>query len=327
MTTDYRLPENRQEYFDKLYRLNLDEKVMPGLVYLYFPALKAHYNWDTEQALWFAFINGMTQNPLTSLRIFNILPEIPRCETSQKFFETWFDNNWSNLQFDTDRRYQKKDTPDSIKRYAKLVAEFGSQEKMLINRPFDEIWKLVTKRYLSFGRLAAWSYLEYVNIMAGGEDASNLMLRDKSGSKSHRNGLLLLFGKDHLVNDKRMQNGFNGEYTDFEGLCSSLEDKAQSLVRATPGASLFTLESNCCTFKNTFFGRRYPGVYADMAHERLMWYKERVGEDANTKLFWEFREAMPDWLRLESNPDGLTIKERGAFFPKTGYPYRGEYFL
>lgn len=320
---DYRLPENRLEYFDKLYRLNLDEKIMPGLVYLYFPALKAHFNWDTEQALWFAFLNGMTQNPLTSLRIFRRWPE----PVFRSNFKDWFDANWDSLQFDTDRRYQKKDTPFAIQAYSELTDEYGYQEDMLVNQPFDEVWKLVTKRYLSFGRLAAWSYLEYVNIMAGGEDASNLMLRDKSGSKSHRNGLLLLFGEDHLVNDKRMQNGFNGEYTDFEGLCSTLEDKAAELVRSTPGASLFTLESNCCTFKNTFFGRRYPGVYADMAYERLMWYKERIGDDENTKLFWEFREALPDWLRLEAKPDGMTIKERGAFFPKTGYPYRGEYFL
>lgn len=320
---DYRLRENRQEYFDKLYKLNLDEKIMPGLVYLYMPALKSHFNWDTEQALWFAFINGMTQNPLTSLRIFKQQPE----PTYRPEFKEWFDTNWESLQFDTDRRYQKKDTPVAIWAYAKLIKEYGSQEKMLLNRPFDEVWGEVTGRYHSFGRLASWSYLEYVNIMAGGQDASNLMLRDKSGSKSHRNGLLLLFGQDNLVYDKRMQNGFDGKYENFEGLCKELEDKAKSLVRSTPGATLFTLESNCCTFKNTHFGRRYPGVYADMAYERLVWYHDKIGEDAHSKLIWEIREQLPDWLRLETKPDGMSIKERGAFFPKTGYPYRGEYFL
>lgn len=320
---DYRLPENRQEYFDKLYRLNLDEKIMPGLVYLYMPSLKAHFGWDTEQALWFAFINGMTQNPLTSLRIFYQQPEPAYTHA----FKEWFDANWDTLQFDTDRRYQKKDTPQAIQVYSDLIKEFGSQEKMLLNRPFDDIWKLVTKRYLSFGRLASWSYLEYVNIMAGGEDASNLMLRDQSGSKSHRNGLLILFGRDHLVNDKRMQNGFDGKYEDFSGLCEELEVKAKDIVLRTPGASLFTLESNCCTFKNSFFGRRYPGVYADMAYDRLKWYEDRVGKDANSKLFWSMREQLPLWLREESISDGMTLREKAAVFPNTGYPYKGVYFL
>jgi hypothetical protein len=36
---DYRLPENRREYFDKLYGLNLTYGIMPGLVYLYMPEL------------------------------------------------------------------------------------------------------------------------------------------------------------------------------------------------------------------------------------------------------------------------------------------------
>jgi len=323
MSKDYRLPENRRDYFDRLYRLNLDEKIMPGLVYLYMPALKHHFGWGAEEALWFAFINGMTQNPLTSLRIFKQQPEL----VYKPVFKEWFDANWESLQFDTDRRYQKKDTPEAMRQYSALVKEHGSQEKMLLNRPFSDIWQLVTKRYLSFGRLAAWSYLEYVNIMGGGEDASDLMLHDKSGSKSHRNGLLLLFGLDSYVWDKRLPNGFDGKYEDFSGLCKTLENKAGEIVQQTTGASRFTLESNCCTFKNHFFGRRYPGVYADMAYDRLKRYEQKIGSDDNTRLIWSIRESLPGWLRLENSDDGLTLKERGSLFPKTGYPYRGEYFL
>ena len=42
--TDYRLPEHRQDYFTRLYALNLEHGIMPGLVYLYMPALAARYN-------------------------------------------------------------------------------------------------------------------------------------------------------------------------------------------------------------------------------------------------------------------------------------------
>ena len=74
---DYRLRENRTEYFDALYNVNLKYGVMPGLVYLYLPELAKRYNWDAEDKLWFAFLNGMTQNPITSLRLMYELPEVP----------------------------------------------------------------------------------------------------------------------------------------------------------------------------------------------------------------------------------------------------------
>ena len=55
---DYRLPENRHEYFTALYKMNLERGVMPGLVYLYLPELARRYSWNAEQKLWFAFLNG-----------------------------------------------------------------------------------------------------------------------------------------------------------------------------------------------------------------------------------------------------------------------------
>ena len=62
---DYRITENRRKYFDALYKMNLTYGVMPGLVYLYMPELARRYGWDAEQRLWFAFLNGLTQNPIT----------------------------------------------------------------------------------------------------------------------------------------------------------------------------------------------------------------------------------------------------------------------
>ena len=87
---DYRLKEHRAEYFKDLYLMNLEHRVMPGLVYLYMPELAAHYSWGAEQRLWFAVINGCTQNPITSLRIFNKSPEIPRMPAHWRELDEWF---------------------------------------------------------------------------------------------------------------------------------------------------------------------------------------------------------------------------------------------
>jgi hypothetical protein len=330
---DYRLPENRADYFSALYAMNLTERVMPGMVYLYLPALAARNAWDVEQQLWFAFLNGMTQNPITSLRLFTQLPGVPPAGATLGKFESWFNAEWDTLQFDTDRRYQKKDTVAAVKAYATLVAEHGTQEQMLSFRPYAELWSLVRERYVSFGRLSAFSYLEYVYLLGLGADCDDLVFGDKSGSKSHRNGMMLLLGQDSWVWDKRLDNGFDGSY-DFKKVTPYLDYKVDEYLaqfRAhhpqAPNTGYFTIESNLCTFKNHFFGRRYPGVYADMAQERIEWADER-GQQAHTEVFKEIRSAnLPRWLRSECETEKLNIKQKAALFPQTGSPYRAEHFL
>lgn len=332
--TDYRLPEHRRDYFTRLYALNLEHGIMPGLVYLYMPALAARYNWDNEQRLWFAFLNGLTQNPITSLRLFQQLPEVPPAHAALTRFEQWFNDNWDSLQFDTDRRYQKRDTVMAIKMYAPIVAANGSQLALFKNVPFSFLWESVRHGFYSFGRLSAFSYLEYVYLNGFGADCDNLLFEDKSGSKSHRNGMLLLLGQDQYVWDKRMPNGFDGKYPDLKKMCAWLTAQSQEFLTefraAYPKlttAGNFTLESNLCTFKNHFFARRYPGVYADMAQERIEWADARGQQDV-TAVFKELRAGLlPEWLRCECDPNRMTIKEAAAKFAETGYPYRGEHFL
>lgn len=327
---DYRLKENREEYFTALYKMNLDHGVMPGLVYLYMPELAKRFNWDMGQKLWFAFLNGNTQNPITSLRIMEQLPMYTFDPIRSSEFKDWFDANWDTLQFDTDRRYQKKELPKSISVYSDLVTQAGSQEKLL-SGTFSELWELVTKHFHSFGRLAAFSYLEYVRIMGAGADCDRLFLEDKSGSKSHRNGMFFLLGRDDLVWDKRQPDSHDGNYENFKPMCNWLENRARDYL-VTSGvkhehAGFFTFESQCCQFKNGFFRRRYPGVYADMAWDRIRWYEDR-GMNEITKMFRQIREdCLPEWLREECEDKVVDRKVKVAQFADTGVPFRAEHFM
>ena len=151
---------------------------------------------------------------------------------------------------------------------------------------------------------------------------------------ARRNGMLFLLGQDHLVWDKRQPNSHDGNYPEFKKMCRWLNGQAEdylamftALNPELPGVSKFTLESNLCTFKNHFFGRRYPGVYADMALERILWADER-GQQQFTEVFKDMRsELLPTWLRAECESEPLSIKSKAAMFPDTGFPYRGEHFL
>ena len=327
---DYRLPENREEYFTQLYKMNLEERVMPGLVYLYMPALAHHFGWDMEQKLWFAFINGNTQNPITSLRIFNEFPVIPAERDGFLTFKRWFDDNWDTLSFDVDRRYQKKELPLAVFTYSSLVTAYGSQEKLLAGT-FSELWDRVTKGFHSFGRLAAFSYLEYIKIMGAGAECDEMFWQDKSGSKSHRNGMLFLLGQDEFVWDKRANNGFDGNYDSFARLCVWLGAEADHYLEQcgieNRHKGYFTLESQLCQFKNGFFGRRYPGVYADMALDRIKWYDDR-GFTELTSVFKDIRaEYLPHWLREECEEKVAHRVYKATMFKETGIPFRAKYFM
>lgn len=325
---DYRLPENRREYFTALYRMNLENGVMPGLVYLYMPELARRYGWDDEQRLWFAAINGCTQHPITSLIIFNRQPEIPETSEEWRAFEDWFNSEWVSLQFDTDRLKNKRNTVKALYSYGQLVRDAGSQTALYAGKTYEEAWAIASAIY-SFGRLSTFSYLEYVKIMGAGPACTDLMFDDFSGSRSHRNGALFLEGLDHLVYDKRAGNGFDGKYEDFTKMCTWLNNRADTYLKTIdhPDAGYFTYESCLCQFKNGFFGRRYPGVYSDLAWERVQWYDQR-GFSSDTEVFKDIRaERLPSWLRIETEKKPLARSARACQFANTGFPHRGEHFL
>lgn len=330
---DYRLVENRMEYFKKLYDMNLSYGVMPGLVYLYMPSLAAKYKWDAEQKLWFAFLNGMTQNPITSLVMMEQLPVCPPAGAQLLKFDAWFNEFWDTLQFDTDRVKNKRNTLESIKSYALLVDQAGGQEALYSGKTYSQCWD-VASNIFSFGRLSTFSYLEYVYLNGFGPDCDDLMFNDRDGSRSHRNGMLMLMGMDHLVWDKRAENGFDGNYDNFDKMCGWLSDTATMFLRSYKVnhtsniyAGKFTFESQCCAFKNGFFRRRYPGVYADMAWERILWADEH-GHREHTAPFKDIRnEYMPDFLRIETEKNPIPRRDRAAMFADTGTPYRAKHFL
>jgi hypothetical protein len=329
---DYRKPENRMDYFKSLYNLNLVFRIHPGLVYLYMPELKKYYGWDDETALWFATINGHTQNPITSLKMLEFMPSVEMSKAEWKKADEIFNKEWANLSFDTDRNKQKKDTLLGLYSYAEMV-NHKPQADLWSGKEYMEYWE-IARAIRSFGRLSAFSYLEYVQINGYGADCTTLMFNDFDGSRSHRNGMFFLLGRDELIFDKRQPNSHDGKYPYFEETCIMLENKADKFIREFTEeygynlhTSKFTLESCLCQFKNGFFSRRYPGVYSDMGWDRIKWYDNRNMEKY-TEPFKAIRaQHLPDWLREECEKDVVPRKVKAAMFAETGTPFRGEYLL
>lgn len=329
---DYREKPNRAAYFNGLYSMHLKHWVHPGLVYIYLPGLVKLHRLDEEDALWLAFLNGITQNPITTWRMFEQLPTCPAPGSSlisdPGDFTEWFNENWATLAFDTDRQKNKRLTLDAIRGYVRLVTEAGSQRALYAGKTYQQAWA-TAERIPSFGRLSAFSYLEYVHLLGLGPASDDLFFGDKEGSRSHRNGMLFLHGQDHLVWDKRLPNGCTGKYRDLPGMAQQMAARADQILLdfKHPDAGYNTFESALCAFKNSFFARRYPGVYADMGWDRIQWYlNHNIVEGVDQ--FIEMREEhLPQWLRIETETKPMPRPERARQFPDTGVPFRAQHFL
>ncbi len=308
---DFREPRYRREVFHRFYEFHLKNRSHPGCVYFIFPALASQYSWTNEDKLWFAYINGNTQNPITSWLIWREFPSFKDLNTIN--LAKWFEENYERFAFDTDRRYHKKSFITCVENYVALVGKRTQEEFFAFTpRPkenFNRLWERLSRDYIYFGRLSLFSYLEYLAVMGFAVECSTLFLQDLAGSKSHRNGLCKVLGRDDL--DWHDSNPSFRGYT--PATIGWLEKEGAALVaEATakhnhPDVGYFTLESALCTYKSWHRpNRRYPNVYADMLVERIKLAESRWGD---LPIFWEIRrEALAQPLRLEDNPKDPGVK-------------------
>lgn len=324
--SDFREPRYRREVFLRFYEFHTRYASHPGCVYYLMPELAKRHGWGMEEKLWYAYINGNTQNPVTSLLVFRRFPRLG--DAAGETLGDWWRENSARLPFDTDRRYHRKVFPEAARRYLLLTG--GRQEEYFRDligagdehAAFRALWARVTSKFPYFGRLSSFSYLEYLRIMGLPLDCDNLFLEDLSGSKSHRNGLAKVLGRDDLDWHKGNPSGFNGEYG--QEMMGWLRSEAGALLAEAQqrfaGASYFTMESALCTYKSWHRpNRRYPNVYNDLLHDRIRRVQE-LWPDEDLAVFWEARrEALPRHLRLEDNPADAGAKpEKQNHYLTTG---------
>ena len=130
-----------------------------------------------------------------------------------------------------------------------------------------------------------------------------------SGSKSHRNGLAKVLGRDDL--DWCPATGFDGSYA--PGQVDWLKEEGEVLRNEARtrfkgrdferDVGYFTMESAFCTYKSWHReNRRYANIYNDMFYRRLK-DSERAFPNEDYKDLWDARRKyLPAYLRLEDTP-------------------------
>jgi hypothetical protein len=314
---DWRLPENRLESFHRFYEHHLRYKSHPGLVYMMLPAIAEALDLDEDGRAWLVWLNGNTQNAVTSLLL---LEAAPTHHDWRKAVDFWNDN-FKALEWDTDRRHQKnrfgEATEDWYLNHGQMPAEMW-----LGMEGWGYTWRYASSQP-HMGRLSAWSMIEYARILLGPQipDSDTWMLEDKSGSKSHRNGLALLDGYESTYWEEDIPDML-GIVPDLNDLGDTVLEQARRRADLQPWAKdvgRLTMESALCTFKSWRKpNRRYPNVYSDMFYQRIKKAEARFGRTLD--LFWDTRRKnLPPALRLEDNPydPGLSPVKQN-WFRETG---------
>ena len=320
-SADLRDPAWRVATFTAFYGFHTRYGTHPGLVYALLPWLAAERSWTPEEYAWFCFLNGNTQNPVTSLLIHDQAPSPRHADRAVEFWRA----NYGRLAWDTDRRYHKKAFDVAVTGYLALT---GGRQVAYWRKvgSWRAAWR-AAEAIPTFGRLSAWSFLEYV-YLAGFHDQApdDLMLADRDGSRSHRNGLCIVDGLDHL--DWHKSNpGFDGRYAPdtlahLEVVVDGLLADARALAPGDRTVTRFTLESALCTYKSWHRPRRrYPNVYADMHYERVR-AAEAAWPEADLSIWWMARaDLLPPRLLLERNPgDPGVHPDKQNQYRETGRP-------
>jgi hypothetical protein len=315
---DFRKPEYRREVFLRFYEFHLKYYSHPGGVYFIMPFLAEKHCWTKEQKYWYAFINGSTQNPCSSWAVFCNFPDFENLDLDK--FEAWHWENWKRLQYDIDRRYIKGHLSEQVQNYKKILngrsqEQFFEKDLCTTGDRYDDfwnVWNVVFKDFFMYGRLSTFSYLEYLKIMGLKIDCPDLFMDDLEGSKSHRNGMCKVLGRDDLdwFKDNPEITGHCREIVDW------LEEEAEELLIEAKerfygkpfykDVNYFTLESTLCCYKSWHrVNRRYPNIYMDMMYARIKKAETMGWEDQGVtfEMFWEARfNSLPKNLRREHCP-------------------------
>ena len=331
---DFRRKGYRREVFLRFYGFHLQYRAHPGAVYYVFPYLADKQGWDMEQKLWFAYINGCSQNPVTTWCIFKRFPSLAKLKIPK--LKEWFDTNYTKLAFDTDRRYSKKDFIIMVEDYqrnlngASQVDFFKSLYGKTEQESFRRIWDKVINGFHLYGRLSTFSYLEYLRIMGIKINCDSLFLYDMEGSKSHRNGLCYVLGREDMDWHPQTNSGFKGynkpvlDWLTEEGANLLAEAKARFRDEDFyQDVNYFTMESTFCTYKGWHReNRRYPNVYNDMFHDRIKLAEAKWEGKEDFSMFWDARKQyLPSCLRIEDCPRDVGVKSiKQNHYRNTGQP-------
>jgi hypothetical protein len=309
--------ENRREAFIRWYAWSLHFKDCDPAVWMT-NYVNDRYEHNDEQKLWLAWLYGNTYYLPTAWVLLNEYPDFELATVDR--MTQWNTTNYKRLRYQTDTKWNKGHLPDMFESYQEFIGDNTQKQKFESyvdendsTKTFDNLWDAVKNSLYKFGRYSTWFYLQHIHHTCGiSMQPSSLMLDDYSGSRSHRNGLLLALGRD-MDYDKKL--------TDYHILEKEAEEILLEVRERYPAleseANYFTMETCLCSFKKIFRERhgRYLGYYLDRQADEIKKCEADGWHGIEWEVLWQSRRETID-SRLDSKR-GVN-KELFGHFINTG---------
>jgi hypothetical protein len=229
--------------------------------------LHRRYEHNVEERAWTAWLYGTTYQLPTAWVLKQEFPDVELAAASRA--EAWNSANYKRLRYQTDTKWNKGHFPTMLASYREWLGGRRQIDALTVNpswsprQRFEYLWRHIRKRWFKFGRYSTWFYLQTLAHTAGVPlEPSSLMLDDWSGSRSHRNGLLLALGQPQKL-DQRLSKHDLGYLEGFA--VDMLEEARLRFPEEAAQLDLFSMETALCSFKKLWRRRdgRYPGYYLD----------------------------------------------------------------
>lgn len=282
---DYRIKENRKDAF--LYWCYWSIKYKdcdPALWLLNY--LFDRYEHNIEQKYWIAWIYGTTYHLPTAWIIWNEFPDFELVDLDR--LKHWNNNNYKRLRYQTDTKYNKGFLPQQFESYRNFIGNKSQREVFRIYKGrYELLSHTIIKNFYKFGRYSTWFYMQTLKDCVGlNLIPNNLKLDDRSGSKSHRNGLCFALGKDDWVNKKLSKDCIY--YLEYEAKQIQLELETKYNTKI----DLYQMETCLCSFKKIFRKSRgrYLGYYLDRQAEEIKQVENDNWNGIDWSVFWDGRK-------------------------------------
>lgn len=283
---DYREKSSRTEAFIRWYVWGLQFKDCdPSLWCTNY--LHQRYEHNIEQKLWFSWLFGNTYYLPTSWVLLNEFPDYELATVDR--MALWNSGNYQRLRYQTDTKWNKGHLPDMFTSYQKFIGSASQADRFWAilsdneETSFENLFKEVGNNLYKFGRYSTWFYLQHLKHTVGLPiEPTSLLLDDFSGSRSHRNGLLLSLGEEEKIDEKLTSM----EYARLEAKASEVLCEVRiRFPQLAKEADFFSMETALCSFKKIFRRKegRYLGYYLDRQSEEI----KKCEKDGWGGIYWD----------------------------------------
>jgi len=314
------IPNSPQEMFIEWFGRSLEIEDCDPALYMsnYF---FDRFEYNTEQQLWLTWIYGTTYYWPTAYVVWNEFPDMELVGVDR--LRDWNNANYSRLRYQTDTKWNKGHLAEQFISYKEHVGDRTQYEALtegFVGDPikdFYTLWDRVNSWH-KFGRYTSWFYIQSLKQTCGiNVDVDSLWLHDRSGSKSHRNGMCYAAGKEEWVGEKL--DAIQIDHLESLGR-EMLEETKRRYPHVADKADFFAMETSLCAFKKLYRRSRgrYLGYYLDRQAEEIKKVENDSWNGIDWQPMWDARQETIDskWLMSTIDPNLYNVYlDTGYFEP------------